>query len=272
MRQLFADSPAMIRALIGFVLASAIAAGARRARSLSTSGALAAACVGTLCMAAGTGWGVLLIAYFLAASLLSRHGRREKARLTGGVVAKTGARDARQVFSNGGVYTACLVIAPLWPEHIAILLRAAALGALAASSADTWATEIGTLYGGTPRSLFTLRRVAPGTSGGVSAAGSLAMIAGAAFVALIAKVLSVPVAFGVAIVAGAAGAVADSVLGATAQERRWCSTCTTATEQRTHECGTPTDLRGGVSWMDNDTVNFLATLVGAAVAAILSSL
>lgn len=262
----------LTRGIIGFVFASAIAAGARRARSLSTSGALAAACVGTLCMAAGTGWGVLLIAYFLAASLLSRLGRREKARLTGGVVAKTGARDARQVIANGGVYTACLVIAPFCPDHVATLLRAAALGALAASSADTWATEIGTLYGGAPRSLLTLRRVAPGTSGGVSAAGSLALIAGAAFVALLAKVLGVPVAVVVVIVAGAAGAFADSVLGATVQERRWCATCAASTEQRVHECGTPTDLRGGVSWMDNDAVNFLATLVGAAVAAILSRL
>ena len=260
----------LARGIIGFVLASAIALGARRARSLSTSGALAAACVGTLCMAAGTGWGVLLIAYFLAASLLSRYGRHEKARLTGGVVAKTGARDARQVFTNGGVYTACLVIAPFCPDPIATLVRAAALGALAASSADTWATEIGTLHGGTPRSLFTLRRVAPGTSGGVSAAGSLAMIAGAAFVALIAKVLGVPVALAAAIVAGTAGAVADSVLGATVQARRWCARCAAETEQCTHECGMPTELRGGVSWLDNDAVNFLATLFGAAVAAILS--
>ena len=262
---------ALTRGIIGFVFASAIAAGARRARSLSTSGALAAACVGTLCMAAGTGWGVLLIAYFLAASLLSRYGRHEKARLTGGVVAKTGARDARQVIANGGVYTACLVIAPFCPDRIATLVRAAALGALAASSADTWATELGTLHGGTPHSLFTLRRVAPGTSGGVSAAGSLAMLAGAAFVALLARGLGVPGAFAVAIAAGAAGALADSVLGATVQERRWCATCCVETEQHVHECGAPTDLRAGMWWMDNDAVNFLATLVGATVAAILAS-
>ncbi len=262
----------LIRGIIGFVLASAIAFGARRSRSLSTSGALAAACMGTLCMAAGTGWGVLLIAYFLAASLLSRYGKREKEHLTGGVLAKTGARDARQVFANGGVYTACLMIAPLCPATLVPVLHAAALGALAASSADTWATEIGTLHGGTPRALFTLRPVSPGTSGGVSAAGSLAMLAGAAFVALVARALVVPVAYGVACVAGVAGAVADSMLGATTQERRWCPTCATLTEQRVHECGTPTDLTGGHSWMDNDTVNFMATVVGAAVAAILASL
>ena len=181
MTALTIHSEALVRAIVGFVVAIVIAALAGRAGSLSRSGMLAAVITGTLCAAAGTGWGVLLIVYFVAASLLSRYGRREKERLTGGVIAKAGARDATQVLANGGIYTACLVVAAFTPDRIATLFHLQALGALAASSADTWATEIGTLHGGTPVSMFTLRRVTPGTSGGMSVAGTVAMIAGAAW-------------------------------------------------------------------------------------------
>jgi uncharacterized protein (TIGR00297 family) len=262
----------LVRALIGLVVATAIVLVARRAGSLSTSGALAAACMGTVCAALGAAWGVLLVAYFVAASLLTHYGRTEKERLTDGVIAKTGARDATQVIANGGIFAACLVLAAFSSERVANHLHFEALGALAASSADTWATEIGTLYGGSPRSLFTFKRVAPGTSGGISLVGSIAMVAGAAFVAIVARLLGIPALWWAVIAGGAFGAVTDSVLGATLQERRWCPACSTASEQLVHTCGTTTTLAGGVAWMTNDTVNLLSTVVGGAVAALLASI
>ena len=265
-------SAVLLRGTVGLVVAALIALGARRAGSLSTSGSCTATGMGTVCAAAGSGWGTLLIVYFLAATLLSRHGRHDKEQLTDGVVEKAGARDAAQVIANGGVFTACLAVAAFCPEDVARVLHFAALGALAASSADTWATEIGTLYGGTPRSLFTLRRVAPGTSGAISLAGSMAMVAGAMFVACVAALLHLPAGAPIVVAGGIAGAVADSVLGATLQERRWCATCAAASEQRVHRCGAATTLVGGAAWMDNDTVNLLATIIGGAVAALLASL
>jgi uncharacterized protein (TIGR00297 family) len=266
------QSSVFLRAIVGLVLAGAIALVARRAGSLSTSGALAATCMGTVCAAAGAGWGALLIVYFVAASLFTRYGRHEKERLTDGVVAKPGARDATQVIANGGIYAACLVVAAFSPERIATLMYFEALGALAASSADTWATEIGMLYGGMPRSLFSFKRVAPGTSGGISVVGTVAMLVGAAFIAVVAMLLHLPSVPWAVTIGGIAGAIADSVLGATLQERRWCSTCSTASEQRVHTCGTATALVGGVAWLNNDTVNLLSTVGGGAVAALLASL
>ena len=259
------------RAAAGAIAATAIVLVAHRVRSLSTSGAVAAIGIGAAATAAGWNWGALLVVYFVAALLLSRLGRAEKARLTGGVVAKSGARDATQVIANGGVFAACLLGVLLGSQHSGVTSGIAALGALAASAADTWATEIGTLYGGTPRSLLTFRRIPAGTSGGVSAAGSLAMIAGSAFIALVARYIGLPDAVGIVAAAGVAGAVADSLLGATLQERRWCSTCEKASERRVHDCGTPTTLAGGREWMDNDVVNLLATFTGASVAALLAN-
>jgi uncharacterized membrane protein len=85
----------------------------------------------------------------------------------------------------------------------------------------------------------------------------------------VARALSLTGTVGVVAIGGAAGAMADSLLGATLQERRWCDACALATERRVHDCGTRTRLAGGLAWMDNDAVNLLATLTGAVVAATL---
>ncbi len=259
------------RAIVGLLVAAAIAVSARRAGSLSTSGVIAATGAGAAAIAAGWNWGGLLITYFITSSLLTRLGRADKERRTGGVVAKGGPRDAAQVLANGGAFAACALLSAMVPVAAAPLTLAA-LGALAASTADTWATEIGTQLGRAPRSVTTLRRLTPGTSGGVSAAGSLAMLAGAAFLAFAARAFGLTTAVTIVAIAGVAGAVVDSLLGATVQERRWCPACDEGTEQRRHACGAATTHAGGREWMGNDLVNLLATVTGGAVAALLATL
>jgi uncharacterized protein (TIGR00297 family) len=180
------------------------------------------------------------------------------------MVEKGTERDIVQVFANGGAFGIAALASILFPPHPWF---AAGAGALAASAADTWATEIGTLARGSPRSVRTLRQVAPGTSGGVSVAGTIAMFAGAAFIALLARLFGWPHAVvGGAFLGGVAGAVADTALGATMQERRRCLGCGEHTERKLHICGSRTRRSGGVAGFDNDIVNFLATIVGAGVA------
>ena len=249
------------RIFAGAMLSLVIALVARRARSLSTSGAAAAVVIGTLAVAAGWSWGVLLILYFASSTLLSKIGKAEKERRTASVVEKGGERDAWQVLANGVVFAIAAVGALASPSRLWLALGA---GALAASASDTWATEIGTLYGGTPRSILTFRPIAPGTSGGVSIAGIVASVAGAAFVAIIATfggAAALPVAIG-----GIAGSLLDSLVGATIQSRRWCDTCRLETERRTHSCGAPTRPLRGATLVDNDVVNFVSALGGGLLA------
>ncbi len=258
------------RAAIGAIVAAAIAFVAQRARALSPSGALAAVFVGTAAVAASWYWGALLIAYFVASAGLSLVGRTRKEQLISGVIAKAAERDATQVIANGGLFAACILLSAIAMDKLAVTLSLAALGALAAAAADTWATEIGMLYGGTPRALLSMRPVPPGSSGGVSLVGSLAMVAGAAFVAAVAVVLDLTSDPRIVVIGGVAGAIADSLLGATLQERRWCAACDRGSEQRVHNCGSSTRLVGGREWLDNDMVNLIATFVGAAVAVLLA--
>jgi uncharacterized protein (TIGR00297 family) len=256
------------RAVAGVLIAALIAATARRTRSLSSSGAVAATVAGALAVAVDWSWGVLLVVYFVASTVLSHVGSRAKESRTMSVVAKGGARDAAQVLANGGLFAAAALGMLLQPNVRWFLLGA---GSLAASAADTWATELGTLYGNTPRSLLTWQQVEPGTSGGVTVIGSVAAMGGAAFVALIAALLGwstfavVDVAIG-----GVAGAFVDSILGATVQACSWCDACGRRTERIVHHCGTPTRHVRGLRWLDNDMVNFLSNLAGGLLAAYLA--
>jgi uncharacterized protein (TIGR00297 family) len=253
----------LIRGLVGLVLAAAIALLAMRARALSRTGAAAAALVGTTCIAAGWGWGALLLLFFGASSALSRHRLNTKEERTAAIVAKGGERDAAQVLANGAPFALAALGSLVWPSAGWYALGA---GALAAATSDTWATEIGTLAAHPPRSIIGWRRVPPGTSGGVSLPGTLAAVAGAGFIALASAVVGWPSsAAWAALVGGFAGSTADSLLGATLQARRWCSRCMAATERTTHGCGQTTVPSGGLAWLDNDRVNFLSGLIGAMV-------
>jgi uncharacterized membrane protein len=94
------------------------------------------------------------------------------------------------------------------------------------------------------------------------------MTAGAAFIAIAAVLLGWSLAGGVALFAGGlAGAAADSLLGATVQERRRCSGCGLDTEQHIHSCGAATRHAGGLAWLENDAVNLISSVVGAFVSA-----
>lgn len=270
--------------LVGAVFAGVLAWGAWRARALSASGALAAFAVGALTYASGAvPFTLVLLAFFLPSVGLSRLGKRRKRELVD--IGKGGARDAFQVLANGGVATACAVLFalthdPRWAWAFA--------GAYAAATADTWATEIGTLARQAPRSILTLRPIPTGLSGGITLPGTLAEIAGALWLGAVALVcITIPVSWlhphlyqgqwliplaqprlpvlGVAF-AGVVGSTVDSVLGATVQELRRCDACGRNCETDPHACGTPTRLVRGLPGASNDVVNLLATIAGAVVA------
>ena len=208
----------------------------------------------------GTGWngGAVLAAFFISSNLVSRVGpQRALVQLD----PKSDRRDIWQVFANGGAAAAGAVAAP---GELGLWLVTATL---AAAAADTWATSLGTRSGMAPRLLGFGRSVPPGTSGGMTLLGSAGAAIGALIVsgtgALVSGTLAI---FPAGISIGFAGMVVDSVLGAVLQGRFHCQTCDEASEWRVHRCGRPTVLRGGLRWLDNDMVNFLATAFAAGAA------
>jgi len=222
---------------------------------LTPGGVAAAVLVGS---AVSVGQGMrglaLLIAFFTTSSLMTSRTARDLGEAHG--------RTARQVLANGAVAAVTAVLG--W--------GAATAGAIAAATADTWATEMGRRANAPPRLITTWRQVAPGTSGGVTALGTMTGIAGATFVGVLDAWLtagSVAIAVVVA-VAGVAGMLADSLLGASVQARFGCPTCGRLWESPHARCHAPLQAARGVRWLDNDAVNLAATLVGAGSVALLA--
>jgi uncharacterized protein (TIGR00297 family) len=247
------------RALAGLALAGGVAWTARRAGALTASGAWAATALGTAATAASWGFAWALIAWFIVSSALTRWGRALKRARSDSVLPEERGRSAAQVLANGIVYASLALAATLMSSFA---LGVMAYGALAAAAADTWSTEIGLRWGRMPRNIISWRTVAAGTSGGVSFAGWLGALGGALFVAFLAGAANLPSVLAL-VGAGLNGAIADSLLGATAQARRRCTSCGAPTERMVHSCGGAAEHEGGLRWITNDTVNFVATVVGA---------
>ncbi len=276
------------RTALGLLLSSLVAVAAYRRAALSTGGAAGAVVMGTLIFAAGGWvWGALLITFFVLSSLLSHYRGQVKAGLAE-KFAKGSRRDLGQVLANGGV-GALLALVHVWVPHPAVLFAFA--GAMATVNADTWATELGVLARRRPRLITTGRPVEPGTSGGISLYGTLATVAGGLAIgvagvgytaldsvaggpgfASLGGGYSVLALVAACAVGGFAGSLTDSLLGATVQAIYFSDRRDKETERTVDPDGTPNRLVRGYVWLNNDWVNFLSSIVGAGVAALIGGL
>ncbi|MBM3128008.1 MAG: DUF92 domain-containing protein [Chloroflexi bacterium] len=261
--------------ILGFALALSIAALAYWRGSLSPSGALGALIVGTLVFAiGGLAWAILLIAFFVTSSALSHYKARAKEPLAE-KFQKGHRRDLGQVLANGG-WGALLALAYAFaPQPI---LFVAFVGALATVNADTWATELGVLSKTAPRLITNGRVVAVGASGGVTAFGTFVAFGGALLIGVLASGAQFAInnyqltidnwQLLIVALAGLFGALFDSFLGATVQAIYYCDFDRKETEARVHRCGRATRLIRGWRWLDNDWVNFLASVFGSMIAVV----
>lgn len=258
------------RLLLGFILSAAIGYAGYRRGALTGSGGLGAVLTGTSIFGfGGLDWGLLLIAFFVSSSLLTRYKEEAKAEAAE-AFAKGGPRDLGQALANGGIGAALAILFGVTGGST--LLLAAFVGALAEANADTWATELGILSRQQPRLVTTGRVVPAGTSGGVTWLGTLSALGAAALIGGLAGLFRgdwrlLPVGA----VAGLAGSLFDSLLGATVQGIYYSEKRGKETEKASERDGTPNRHVRGWAWMNNDVVNLLSTLVGAAVASILAA-
>ena len=263
---------------IGLAGSAGIAGAAYAKQSLSGSGFAAAVGLGTVMYALGSPvWFGSLLAFFISSTLWSKWKQHAKAKAESGYE-KSGRRDAGQVFANGGMGLLLCIAGWAWPHPF---WWYAFLGAMAAVTADTWATEIGALSRTPPVSVKTWRRVPAGTSGGVSALGLAASLAGSLFIGAtawgilslapgsaapdaVAAELRWAAWLGVAGLAGVGGSLIDSWIGATWQLMYRCGVCGKSIEQA-HHCGQPARrFRGRGGW-NNDAVNAAGSVAGGLI-------
>jgi uncharacterized protein (TIGR00297 family) len=256
-----------LTASIAFIVAAVVAFGAYALRLLTRGGAIAAAVIGAATLVAGVQWVVILAFFFLSSNALSRWRHAERERLVASITEKGDRRDAVQVMANGGVFAVAAFISSLGGS---LHWEAIGIGAIAAATSDTWSTEIGTVLGDGPVSVLNGVPVAPGTSGGITIAGCITAYFASLVVAGVAILVQWSTPWQAVFVGGLTGSALDSLLGATIQERRWCTACDVATERRIHTCGNSSVDRGGVPGCNNDIVNLMSTIAGAVVTWILT--
>jgi uncharacterized protein (TIGR00297 family) len=209
---------------------------------------LAALTGGVLCAVLTLGWSPwyhsalpALVTLFVLTWAATRFGKASKQQL--GVAEDKRGRNAAQVAANlgaAGLAAAFSLMHPLPGSWYSVMVVAA----LAEATADTLASELGEVVGGEPLLVTTFRRVAPGTDGAVSLAGTVAGISGALLVVAVSwATLKLSVADTSAAALGAVGGLfVDSLLGATLERR---------------------------GWLNNDAVNFVSTLAAALIAILL---
>jgi uncharacterized protein (TIGR00297 family) len=210
-----------------------------RVRTVSTSGAIGGAIIGTIIFAS-TGWRgwVLLLITFVAATAASQLGLKRKT-LLGIAEQRGGRRGAGNAVANTGVAACAALLAALTYAREPALI--AFVAALAAGGSDTIASEIGKAWGRNTFLFPRFRPVAPGTSGAVSLEGTAAGIVGALALSAAGAALGVVPSSAIlpVVAAATAGSFAESALAATLE---------------------------GPGILNNDLLNFLNTFIAAFLA------
>ncbi len=273
------------RILAGLLLSVAIGLFAYRRRALSLSGVLGAIITGSIIFGLG-GWveGLTLIAFFVYGTALSKYKERQKSKVAAEKFDKGSRRDIGQALANGGLAAVLAVFGFLYPALG--WLFAAFVGTMATVNADTWATELGVLNRRPPRLITTGKEVVPGTSGAISPVGTAATALGGLVIGLTVWVLlglRILVSGGanwfglwwvipVGLVAGLAGSLSDSLMGATIQAMYTNAENGKETEKKITSGGLKNSFRRGLPFMDNDAVNFISSGVGAGIGVLLYNL
>jgi uncharacterized protein (TIGR00297 family) len=211
---------------------------ARWLRGVSRSGAAAGAAACFLLYAgAGPGAFAALVSVFVLAWTTTRCGYARKQAL--GTAEKRDGRRALQVLANLSVAAVCAVLHAVAGGKAAFLLAMSA--ALSEAAADTVSSELGQAHSRNSRLITTWQMVPAGTDGGITLVGTLAGFIAAVVISLVCVLTGLlpwrwlPVSA----LAAVAGTIADSLLGSSLQRK---------------------------GMLGNDLVNFLSTIVAAALA------
>jgi uncharacterized protein (TIGR00297 family) len=262
--------------LLGGLFALFMAVFSIKVKFLNNSGATATFLLGTTIFGiGGLDWTVPMLTFYLLSSILSKLGHKRKAKFDL-VFEKGSQRDAGQVYANGGVAWIMMVIYSLTNDPYIFF---AYLGTLAAVQADTWATEIGTMWpNAKARLITTFKDVPVGTSGGVSIPGTSASFIGSLFICSSAVLMNVSWVHELGIVqslmvigiSGLIASLVDSFFGATVQAQYYDPIRQKVTE-RTHSVApdgslVANELLKGYHFVNNDLVNTLCAISGSAVA------
>lgn len=193
---------------------------------------------------------LVVLVYFGIGTAVTKVGMAQK-EAAGIAEKRSGARGPENVWGSAAIGALCAIAIALLALQLpqipttSPLINLLALGYVASFStklADTCASEIGKAYGQRTFLITTLQAVPRGTEGAVSLEGTLAGIVGSIAIAVVGWGVGLisPLGIGICMVAAFVATNLESLIGATLQTR-W-------------------------TWLTNELVNVINTLIGAVVA------
>ena len=193
------------------------------------------------------GWrGYLIVMlFFLLGSALTFVGIEQK-ESEGIAEERSGMRGAGNVWGSALAATICAIATLFSPAPYKYLFVLGYVAAFCTKLSDTTASEVGKAYGKTTYLITTLKPVPRGTEGAVSLEGTLAGALASLVLAAIAWIIGLIIPIGVVwcVVAAFIATTIESLIGATLESR--------------------------LTWLTNDLVNFINTVIGAVSAILLS--
>lgn len=193
-------------------------------------------------------WGILgwrgyvvVIFYFVVGSALTFL-RMEQKEAEGIAEERSGMRGAGNVWSSALAATICAIATLFSPPEYKYLFVLGYVSSFCTKLSDTTASEVGKAYGKTTYLITNLKSVPRGTEGAVSLEGTLTGITASAILATIAWAIGMISPIGIiwCMVAAFVATTIESLIGATLESR--------------------------FTWLTNDLVNFINTVIGAIVA------
>ncbi|MHC5248719.1 DUF92 domain-containing protein [Enterococcus sp. LJL90] len=253
--------------LIGLLLSGSIAFLAYLLNLLSLSGMVASILLGSLVIAMGPWYAIILIGLLFGTSAIIQFlkqffHKNEQSQ----IIEKGSRRDQQQVLANTLPAFFALLFYAVTKDIIFLI---AFVSSLAGATADTWASEVGMLSAKPPRSILTLKPLLKGQSGAISLLGTAASTIGSLIVAAsFFLFLSMSHSFQlppwefllIPFLVGISGSIIDSFLGAAIQALYRCVVCGQLTEKEVHH-QQATKLIKGYQWANNDMINFLTGLL-----------
>jgi uncharacterized protein (TIGR00297 family) len=246
--QLVIQSPYLgswIGVLVGLAIIIFLAWFVRSRNWLDQTGSLAALWIAAILWMSG-GWKALSAPVFLLVV----------GSVTGKLIRPTHTsekRTAQQVFSNGLIGVVLYMLYGITGQFHWLLL---AWSSFAVSVCDTISSEVGVAVGGRTYNALTLRKMAPGLSGGISLAGTAGGLAALLLLVLfLGGILPVsPIQLLWVLGTGFIGMLVDSILGS-----KWQALWRQGEAWSEVSSDSPQEvLVKGLPWLDNHWVNFLS--------------
>lgn len=245
--------------LLSLILTLPIIMLVRSKSALTKSATVAAVLLDILASLAFGNIGFVVLIIFFSVSLISD---KIKAKVT---AEKKETRNMLQVLANGGIGAIMSVLSMIFSGRIWFVAFCATF---AEALADTVSSGVGRLSKVTVDP-FRRKKVESGTSGGMSIIGTISAILCSCLIASVPVITDTDYKAALAVFLGSTlGTLLDTLLGSLVQIKYKCKVCGKMTESPTH-CGEAAEKHSGISFIDNNAVNFFSTAASALLAALI---